>query len=277
MRSRLLSVAAGALASTALVSCASTGTTAATPAAPATFSYAPGTSQYRLTSVTKAKQEAMGQSQDIESTTRQLFTVSVAPGMGDTLNVSTVLDSISVSSSMGMTPPGIDKLPGTKAVAKVARTGQVYTVVTAAPESVPNAAELTYEMTNILPKVRPVLTTGTTWTDTVPRKMTQGGIEIDRKTIATYTVVGDSTVNGQRALKISRSSKMTMSGSGAQGGQPMTLEGTSDGAGMMFVTPAGSFLGFTNEEKASIKVVLSANGMEIGITQNATTTVEKVK
>jgi hypothetical protein len=277
MRSTLFSIAAGALASAALVSCASTGTTPATPAAPAAFSYAPGTSQYRISSVMKGAQEVMGQRQDIESTSNQLVTVTVAPGMGDTLNLTTTLDSISITGTMGATPPGLDKLPGTKVEAKVARTGQVFAVTTAAPESVPTAAELTYEMSNVLPKVRSVITTGATWTDTVPRKMTQGGLEIDRKTVATYTVLGDTTVSGQRSWKIARASKTTMSGSGAQGGQPMTLEGTSDGTGTMFVTPAGNFLGYTNQEKATIKVVLSANGMEVGITQDATTTVEKVR
>ena len=240
------------------------------------FSYAPGTSQYRITSSMKGAQEVMGQRQEVESSSNQLITVAVARTSRDTLNLTTTLDSISVTGMMG-SPPGMDRLPGTRVQAKLSPTGQVYAVTTPAPDSLPNAAELTFEMSNVLPKVRANVAAGATWTDTTSRKVTQGGMEIDRKVVATYTVAGDSTVNGQKALKIARTSKTTMTGSGAQGGQAMTLEGTSDGKGTMLVTAAGVFLGYVNEEQANIKVLLPANGMEVGVTQNATTKVEKVK
>lgn len=250
---------------------------AAPGAALAQFAYAPGTGQYRITSSMKGAQEAMGQRQDIESSSSQLVTIVVSKAGNDTLRVATTLDSISIVGPMGMTPPGLDKLPGTTVVATVSPRGQVYAVTTPAPDSVTNAAELTYEMSNILPKVRGTLAAGSSWTDTTSRTMSQGGMEIQRTVVATYAVAGDTTISGQKAWKIGRTAKTTLSGSGAQGGQPMTVEGTSDGKGTMFLTSGGNFLGYTNEEQVNIKVLLAANGMEVGITQNATTKVEKVR
>jgi hypothetical protein len=243
----------------------------------AQFSYAPGTSQYRLTTSMKGAQEAMGQRQEMESSSNQLITVAVARAGRDTLQVSTTLDSIVIVGPMGMTPPGVDKMRGARVVARVSPTGQVYAVTTPVPDSIQDAANLTYEMSNLLPKMRAGVAAGASWTDTTSRKVSQGGIELDRKTIAAYRVAGDTTIGGQKAFKVARTSKTTMSGSGAQGGQPMTVEGTSEGNGTMFVTSSGNFLGYTNQEKVNLKVLLAANGMEVGITQDATTKIEKVK
>ena len=67
-----------------------------------------------------------------------------------------------------------------------------------------------------------------------------------------------------------------MSGSGAPQGQAMTMEGTSTGNGTLFVSSKGVFLGGEGEEVSNLKIVLSANGMEIGVTQTANTKVAKV-
>lgn len=241
------------------------------------FSYAAGTGQYRITSSMKGAQEAMGQRQEIESSSNQLVTIVVSRASRDTLNLVTTLDSIQVVGPMGMTPPGMDKLPGTKVTAKISPTGQVYSAKGPSADSLPNAEQLIEELSNVLPKMRANIAAGASWIDSVTRKGNQGGIDIERQIVATYTVAGDTTVSGQKAWKIARKANTTLTGSGAQGGQPMTLEGTSTGTGTMVVTANGNFLGYTNEEAVNIKVLLAANGMEVGVTQNATTKVEKVK
>lgn len=243
----------------------------------AQFSYSPGTSQYRITTSMKGAQEVMGQRQEIESSSNQLVTVAVTRAGRDTLQVATTMDSIAVVGPMGMVPPGIDRIRGTTVVARVSPTGQVYAVTTPAPDSLAEAANLTYEMSNVLPKVRSALAAGAAWTDTTSRKASQGGIDLDRNTVASYSVAGDTTIGGQKAWKIARTAKVAVTGSGAQGGQPMTVEGTEEHTGTMFIAPNGSFLGYANDVQANIKVLLAASGMEVGITQNATTKIEKVK
>jgi hypothetical protein len=68
-----------------------------------------------------------------------------------------------------------------------------------------------------------------------------------------------------------------MSGSGNTANGPMTMEGTSKSNGMLFVTSKGVYLGGEGTEDAKLRFVIAANGMELGMTQNSRTKVEKVK
>jgi hypothetical protein len=252
------------------------GSLAQRPAPGDRFEYAPGTSQYRISSKTKAAREMMGQKQEFESTNNQLLSVTVARASQDTLAVSLVLDSISASGPMGP-PPGLDRLRGVKVVAKLAPFGTVYSAVGPTDDSIPNGTQVTDEMSRFLPKIRGKLAVGSTWTDTTTGKTKQGGLDVDRKVVATYTVVGDTTVGGEKTWKVARATTTALSGSGTSQGQPMTMEGTSNGKGTLLISSKGLFIGAEGEELANIKIVLAANGVEIGVTTTANTKIEKVK
>ena len=73
-----------------------------------------------------------------------------------------------------------------------------------------------------------------------------------------------------------RSSRTSVPPGTAQG-QPITVEGTSSGADNLFVTRDGVYLGGVLNNAAAIKFTLVASGMEIGRTQNQTTTIARVK
>ncbi len=252
------------------------GSLAQRPAPGDRFEYAPGTAQYRITSKTKAAQEMMGQKQEFESTNSQLLSITVARASQDTLAVALVLDSISAMGPMGP-PPGLDKLSGVKVLAKLAPFGGVYSAVGPTDDSIPNGSQVTDEMSRFLPKIRAKLAAGATWTDTTTGKAKQSGLDVDRKVVATYTVIGDTTVGGEKSWKVARATNTTLSGSGTSQGQPMTMEGTSNGKGTLFLSQKGVFVGAENEEAASIKIVLAADGVEIGVTTTANTKIEKVK
>lgn len=241
------------------------------------FEYAPSTGQYRITSVTKGSQEAMGQKNDFETSSNQLLSVTVVRAHKDTLDLTATLDSISMVGPMGMTPPGLDKLVGVKVTSKLAPFGLVYSTQGPKEEDVPNATQLTDEMSRIFPRIRAKLMTGAGWTDTTTGKVKQGGIDIDRKVVSKFVVVGDTIVGGEKSWKITRESTASFSGSGAPQGQPMTMEGTSAGKGTVFMSQRGVFVGMNNEEQVNIKIILAANGMEVGVVQTANTKVEKVK
>ena len=95
--------------------------------------------------------------------------------------------------------------------------------------------------------------------------------------VTTFTVDGDTTIAGQASWKIQRTDSTSMSGSGNTPNGAVTMEGISKGTGHVFVTPKGVFLGGQGSEEAQLRFVMAANGMEIGITQNATTRIEKIK
>lgn len=241
------------------------------------FEYATGTSQYRITSKTHASQDAMGNKNEFDTSNDQLLTVAVERQSKDTLSVTITIDSLSAVGPMGMTPPGLDKLIGLKVTSKIAPHGVVYSTAGPADDSIPMGAQITDEMSRFLPRIRGKLATGATWTDTTSGKVSQGGVDVNNRTVAKFTVAGDTTIGEQRAWKLVRESTTSLSGSGTSQGQPVTLEGTSSGKATLLLSQGGVFLGGLKEDQALIKIVLAANGMEIGVTQTANTKMEKVK
>jgi hypothetical protein len=139
------------------------------------------------------------------------------------------------------------------------------------------AAPLADEMSRFLPRLRPALSLGTTWTDTTAGKVNQMGIILDRTVIITSKVVGDTTYQGERAWKIDRTTQATFAGTGTTQGQPLTMEGSSKGTDNLFVARSGTYLGGLSNTAATIKVILVANGMEVGLTQNQNTMITRVK
>jgi hypothetical protein len=251
--------------------------TAASAAAPAMFQYAPSAGQYRFTSAAKITQSMMGQSQDVESSGMRLLSITVARASSDTMSLAVVLDSITIVGPMGMTPPGVDQLPGSKYGAKVSPSGVVYSTSGPSEANAPMAAALTDEMARSLPRIKGVLRAGATWTDTIADKPKQNGIQLERRVISVYTVMADSTVGGELAWKIGRASETTASGTGAPQGQNVVLETSSTGKGFVLISKRGVLLGGESEELANGKVTVTANAMEIGIKSTTTTKVQKVK
>ncbi|MEX2179931.1 MAG: hypothetical protein WD801_14550 [Gemmatimonadaceae bacterium] len=107
--------------------------------------------------------------------------------------------------------------------------------------------------------------------------MKQNGLDINRQVISTFTVLGDTTVDGETSWNIGRESQSVMSGSGAPQGQAMTLEGTAQGKGRLVISRRGVYVGSASADDVTLKIVIAANGMEIGIVQNANIKVQKVK
>jgi hypothetical protein len=250
---------------------------AVTPALAAAqgFEYAPGTGQYRITQTTKVAQEAMGQKQEFESSSNQLLTITLARQNKDTLAMTAVIDSVSQTGPMGPTP-GLEKLIGVKADAKLSPAGVTYSVFTK-DSAVTGAAAIADGLGRFLPKIRARLVKGATWVDTTIGKVKQAGLDVDRQTISKFAVVGDTTVAGEKSWKLTREDSTSMSGSGMAQGQAMTMEGTSIGKGAVFVSQKGTFVRAEGGEQSTVKLVLSANGLEINVVSNANTKIEKVK
>ncbi|MFN2564752.1 MAG: hypothetical protein ABR499_07050 [Gemmatimonadaceae bacterium] len=240
------------------------------------FEYAPGTSRYKLTAVNKLTQEAQGQKVEQQVTSEQKLTVTLGRQSRDTLSFAMTLDSAKVSTTAGP-PPDLSALLGLKVTGVLSPLGVIY--ASKAPEG--PGSELTGpladEMTRFLPRLRPTLTIGTTWTDTTAGKVNQMGISLDRTVITTSQVVGDTTYLGERAWRIERTTQATFAGSGTTQGQPLTMEGIAKGSDNLYIARNGVYLGGLMNNAATIKVTLVANGVEVGLTQNQNTTITRVK
>lgn len=239
------------------------------------FEYAPGTGQYRITQTTKVAQEAMGQKQEFESTSSQLVTITLTRANKDTLAMIAVMDSLSQTGSMGPTP-GLEKLIGVKADAKLSPAGAMYSVSTR-DSAIAGATAIADGLGRFLPKIRARLVKGASWADTTTGKVKQAGIEADRRTISRFAVVGDTAVGGEKSWKVTRDDTTSLSGSGLSQGQAMTMEGTSIGKSAVFLSQKGALVRAEGGEQSTIKLVLSANGLEINVVSNANTKIEKVK
>ena len=238
------------------------------------FEYAPGTATYRVSQSTKGTQEAMGQKNEMEGTSNQVVTVSLARSAKDTVTMNVTIDSI--TSSMAM-PQMLERFTGMMVTAKLSPVGVFYSVQAANDKGGPDGAALRQALGGFLPRLRASLSKGATWTDTSVNKLNQNGLEIERKTVSTYRVEGDTTIGGQASWKIARADSISMTGSGNTANGPMTMEGTSKSNGTVFVTSRGVYLGGQGTEDAQLRFVVAANGMEIGMTQSSTTKVEKIK
>lgn len=241
------------------------------------FEYAAGTTQYRITQVSKVTQEAMGQRQGGENTVNQTVTVTLNRSAKDTVAGVLVLDSVSMSSSLGPTP-SLAHLNGLKVETRMAPNGAVvYSVQGPKEEEVPMASQATMGLGNFLPKIRGPLTRGSKWADTTSGTVTQFGIDISRKVVSTFTVVGDTTVRGESGWKIARIDTITVAGNGVGQMGAMSMEGSSATKGQIVMSSRGAFMGAESAEDGTVRVVLAANGAEIGITTSSLTKVERVK
>ena len=239
------------------------------------FEYAPGTAQYRVTQKVHAVQEAMGQKQEIDNTVGLIVSTKLDRPSKDTLLLTSILDSVSVSSPMGVMP-GMERLMGLKVVSKLSPAGVKYSSVGATDDSIPGASQFVEGLSTFLPKIRS-LTKGATWTDTTTGKLKQGGLDLDRREIATYTFAGDTTLGSEKAYKINRDGSQAVSGSGAAQGQAMTMEGTGTTKGVFVVSTKGVLLSGEGTEDSTAKILLAANGVEVGITRASTLKIEKLK
>jgi hypothetical protein len=203
-----------------------------------------------------------------------VLTVALARSARDTLTMNVTVDSISSSMGMGQI---LDQFRGMMVTAKVSPVGEVYSTAAGNDKGGAEAAPLHQELGGFLPRLRASLNRGTTWTDTSVNKMSANGLEIERKTVSTYRVEGDTTVAGQSSWKIAKSDSVAMSGSGNTANGPMTMEGTSKSNGTLFVTPRGLYLGGEGTRDEQMRFVVAANGMEVGISQSTRLKIERVK
>jgi hypothetical protein len=241
------------------------------------FEYAPGMAQYKITRVEKGTQEMMGQKQSGETTINQAVSVTLARPSKDTVAGVLVLDSISATTSMGASP-SLTHLNGLKVQTRMSPNGAtMYSVDGPSEEQVPMASQLTAGMRAFLPKIRGKLAKNSTWADTTTSVIKQYGIDLTRKVLSSYAVVGDTSVSGEAAWKIVRTDSVTMTGTGVGQMGAMSVEGSSGSKGQFVVTTKGAYMGAESEDAGNVRIVISANGAEISVTTTSTTKVQRVK
>jgi hypothetical protein len=103
------------------------------------------------------------------------------------------------------------------------------------------------------------------------------GGTLDMTAITTSKVVGDTTVRGQPAWQVQRSSVMSIRGTQNQGGQELQVEGDGTGTGTHYLGTNGVYLGSTAVQRMSMRITIPSTGQSVPVTQVVTSTVERIR
>lgn len=247
---------------------------AAAPLSAQGVEYAPGTASYHVSTATKGTQSSPLGSSDFDVGVEQRVTVNIVRQTKDTLLATLTLDSISLSST-GPTPD-VSRLQGSRFTSLLSPTGKVYSTK-GPPGADALLGQVTESISHFLPSYRADLHTGLTWSDTSTGKVTQQGMELDRTIITGYTVLGDTTVGGERAFKVRRHTSAKAAGSGTPNGNAVSLQTSTLSDANFVLSPKGIYLGGDSNDDVDLKITIVAQGAEINVKQKAVQRVRKVQ
>jgi len=240
--------------------------------------YAAGTTRYRVSANAKGSQTSPMGSADFQVGVQEQITVNVMKHAKDTLMATMTLDSIAFQSSAGQVPDP-SKMTGARFVTLMSLTGKFYS--SKAPDGIdPALRQLTDGIGRFLPAFRGNVANGVTWADTITARVPVQGVDMDRTSVSSYKVSGDTTIGGQKAFRVQRITTSKATGSGAMQGTPVTMETSGTSAGAFFITPKGVFLGATSTDDENTKITVlaqNAQNVEISVKQNVQTKVEAIK
>jgi hypothetical protein len=237
--------------------------------------YSAGTTKYRLSTTTKGSQTTPMGNQDFQMELRQQLTVNVAKQAKDTLVATVTLDSLTVTGAP--TAAGsLTRLIGSKFVTLISPTGKLYS---SKPQENPDPmlAQMNENVSRFLPIYRRDMKAGMAWADTTSGKTTQQGMEVDRTTIASYKVLGDTTIAGEKAFRVERTSTVKAAGTGTAQGSPISLESATTSNGVFFLSPRGVYLGGRQNDDMNVKITIIAQGAEINVKQQAQSKIDAIK
>ena len=236
--------------------------------------YAAGTMKFRVTTTTTGSQTTPAGTNSFDIGIDEKLTVNLMKHAKDTVMATITLDTIAFTNS----GPQLDvhTLMGAKVVALVSPTGKFYSAKT--PDGLdPQLAQITEGMGKFMPVFHGNLATGQAWTDTVSGKVRQMGLDVDRTSVSSFTVDGDSTIGGEKAFRIQRATTAKGFGAGNMQGTPVTMEITGSSVGTFFITPKGAYLLARSKDDALIKLTVLQQNVEVTIKQTALTKTEAMK
>ena len=237
--------------------------------------YAAGTNKYRVSTTTKGTQTSPGGSQSFEVGIKEQVTVNTMRHAKDTVMATMTLDSIALTSTGGPVPDA-SKLVGARWVSLVSPTGKFYSTQAPAVTD-PQLGQIVEGVARFLPNYRGSLAQGSTWSDTTTGKVNQGGMEVDRTSISNFKVAGDTTIAGEKAVKIERVTSVKAGGMGSMQGTPVTMETTGNSNGALYVSPKGVYLGSQSTDDVNVKITIISQNAEISIKQLVQNKVEAIK
>jgi len=237
--------------------------------------YAPAAAKYRVTSTQKTSQTMMGQAQDFETTSNQLFSIAVTRA-GEALSLTMTLDSATVTTNAPTGAPDLSEAIGLKFVGRMTLDGKIDSSQVTDKTGAPSTSQYAVNMKSILPRLRIGAAKGATWIDSVTSVGKQGDADVTAESVLNFTLAGDTVLAGTTAWKIVSVSVTKVIGKGSRTGADYTITGDVKGTTTSVVSTAGAFLGQFSETDSNLTVNVEAAGMTIPIVQHSTSKVDRV-
>lgn len=208
------------------------------------FGYAPGRYRYALTTdaTISPQGDTLGAADSLHTAT---YISYVLERDGSRYQISGTVDSASIRAG-GRLPRAQQLLAAPlRFTAQASATGEVGKFAAEVSPACDSPADpLLATARDLLITVPRSLTIGTTWTETTTSTVCRGEIPLTSKAVQRYEVQGADSLDGAPAVRIRRTSEVTIQGRGEQRGQRITVSGSGNAAMDLFVSPAsGTFLG----------------------------------
>jgi hypothetical protein len=242
--------------------------------AQSTSLYAPGAHRYEVSNVLQREQETLGDKQTFEMRVLQQLSMELARSARDTLSFTMTLDSTSSTTPDGAELPNLNGLKGVGIRGTMSSLGKVYRYDPLTSIDEETAKEVQAAMSRLLPVFPKGTGVGTTWADTNVTTMSNANSDLRTTTIVTSTVLADTTYDGQSAVRVQKRFAQSVTGSGAQLGETMKIEGSGSGEGMIYVSRSGVYLASTTKITSRTLLTLTPSGLSIPVTTTQTSIVK---
>lgn len=240
------------------------GSTPAEVQPPSPVRLAPDTARYRVASHLTVEQQLGNQPQVNRLALIYLVRVALAPGAypGE-LKAEITVDSVIRYEGMGAADRGANQVRGLRFSGTLLPTGELRDL-SGADSTHPLFGEIARDIKEFFPRLPPSgLASRISWTDTTEQQITSGGVPLAIHSVAEH-LVGEPTQGAEgRFLPINTLTRYTFSGTGRQGGQEFSVEGSGRRHTVEYVSLDGRYRGLVAADTSDFTITVLAAGLSI--------------
>lgn len=235
-----------------------------------------GTARYRAVSQLKVDQEFNGQTQTTNMRLGYYASARIA-AEGERLRATLTLDSMDVTEIPTISSAELARARGATFTAVLSPEGKLLEF-TPSDSTTQILRQLSAGFREFFPRIpangaRP----GQQWTDTAGTQSNFGGAALTINSINQHDVTGWADYRGERALHIRTSSNYTVTGTGSQSGQALTIDGAGDRVSDRYLSSEGVYLGYVAADSSRFDVQLTGLGMTIPVRQARVDTLSVIR
>ena len=238
--------------------------------------------KYHIVANSETAQEVMGQEQKFTFNREIILTEKATSADKNTIHYSITYDSLKMDSSMPMMTNFEDfkeKLLKATILLDTDHRGNVQNITgTEGLPPMPGGMTITEGLKNffvVFPEK--IIKVGDTWDEDKKMSVPSGPMTVNIQLKSQYKLLGVESFQGKDCLKIQVATKITMTGSGNQGGMDLVLDGSGSSDGEILIDyQAGALASLTSKQSTEGIVTLPAQGMNIPMTTTQSETMVRL-